>query len=475
MSRVLTNTFWLATGEIAGRLLRIILIIYSARVLGASAWGISSYILSFAVFFTIFTDIGLGAIITRQLVKDHDHHRHYLGTFLGIKILLLGIATLIIIFIIPYIGALPISLSLTIALALLVIFDSIRLIPTAVNRARETMHNEAYITIVTQGAILIIGIIMLSSMPSAERLTIAYAAGSAIGTLYALYTIRTYLPGIATSFKPSLVKELMNDAWPIALIGLLGSVMLNTDIIMIGWMRTAEEVGYYSAAQKIIFVLYVIPSIVGSAIFPAMMRLTHDRAAFKRFFETALANLLMVALPIMVGGILTASAIINLVYSNAYMPATISFIILLLTIPISYASIIMSNVLIAHNEQKKFIAYAAIGVIGNIVLNFLFIPLWGIAGASFATVFTQMITVVCMGDRVKSITPFSIARPLIKTIIATLGMAFVVYALLAAHVSFFIILLVAIIVYAFILYLLKEPALFDMVHYARAHFLTHDI
>ena len=39
-SRVVKNTAWLTVGEIAGRLLRIVLIFYSARALGAAEWGV---------------------------------------------------------------------------------------------------------------------------------------------------------------------------------------------------------------------------------------------------------------------------------------------------------------------------------------------------------------------------------------------------------------------------------------------------
>lgn len=40
---VLKNTFWLAFLNIGGRLLRAIVIIYSARVLGAAEWGAFNY------------------------------------------------------------------------------------------------------------------------------------------------------------------------------------------------------------------------------------------------------------------------------------------------------------------------------------------------------------------------------------------------------------------------------------------------
>ncbi len=459
MSRILKNTAWLMGGEIIGRLIRVILIVYAARALGAAEWGISSYLLSWAVLFTIGADIGLTSIITRELVQDRDNRRHYLSTFLIIKIVLLCVASLAVVFIIPHIGSFPLSRLLAVALAALIFFDSMRLIPTAINKAHETMHKEALIAIVTQGTILGLGLWLMRILPTAEGLTIAYAAGSGIGTAYALYAVREHLSGILTSFKRPLVIKLIKSGLPVAVIGLLGSIMLNTDIIMLGWMRTVEEIGYYSAAQKIIFTLYAIPAIFASAIFPTMARLNATAALFKTFFERALAAIFMIALPIMTGGILTARQSIILLYGTAYAAAAPSFAILLFTIPIAFATQIISNALIAHNKQREFIAYAVLGIVANIALNFLLIPTWGIAGAAIATVCTHIASGAFIWRRMQGIIDFSIFNALMPSIAATLVMGIMTYMLQLAGVPFLIILPAAISIYLLLLYAFKEPIL----------------
>ena len=40
---VAKNTFWLFSGQLISRLLRAAIVIYAARVLGASSWGAFSY------------------------------------------------------------------------------------------------------------------------------------------------------------------------------------------------------------------------------------------------------------------------------------------------------------------------------------------------------------------------------------------------------------------------------------------------
>ncbi|MDI6734266.1 MAG: oligosaccharide flippase family protein, partial [Patescibacteria group bacterium] len=77
---VIKNSFWLAFGNIAGRLIRAVLIIYAARILGTEGYGIFSYALGLAAFFTIFSDIGLSSLLTRESIKKPEKIAEYFST-----------------------------------------------------------------------------------------------------------------------------------------------------------------------------------------------------------------------------------------------------------------------------------------------------------------------------------------------------------------------------------------------------------
>lgn len=459
LAQIIKNAFWLTIGEIIGRALRITLIVYAARVLGTAEWGIASYTVSWAVLFTIATDIGLGAVLTRHLIHEPAHSNRYLRAACAIKCSLLIVSGIIMVLILPKIGMMPLSPLLITLLFGLVFFDTLRLIPSAVNKARETMHHETVIAIITQSAILAIGVSMLSILPSAEGLILAYVMGSAIGTIYAVFTVKKYIPQLFTPFPLRLARELIRDALPIAAIGLLGSIMLNTDIIMIGWFKGAADVGLYSAAQKIIFTLYVIPTLIASATFPALARLTDQNRAFTGMFEKTLTSIFMLAAPLTVGGIIIAPEIINLVYGAVYIPATASFIILLLTIPLVYATTLIVNALLAHNAQKKCITYAVIGACGNTLGNSILIPLWGIEGAALATVITQAISTIFIWRALQKIHSFTIGKKLIKTTAAAAGMGIIAYGAHLLRTPVLALIPLAGISYGTLLYILKEPLL----------------
>lgn len=453
------NTAWLAGGEIIGRLFRIALIFFAARGLGAAEWGISSYALSLAVLFTIATDVGLGAIVTRQIVSDRENRAGYLSAFLFMKLGLLAAGTATIMLVVPKIGSVPLAGSLPVTLALLVFFDSVRMIATVVNRARETMRLEAATNAVTQGAILCGGLAMLSIMPSAEGLNIAYAAGSGIGTLVGLWTVRDHLPGILTSFKAPVAKAIMKDAVPVAAMGLMGAAMLNTDIIMLGWMRSPEEIGYYSAAQKIVFTLYVIPTLAAAAVFPALTRLANEKERFKKLAEGAIRNMLAIGTPIAVGGIVTARGVIALFYGAEYLPAIAPFAILLLTVPLIFATGIVNSALIAQNRQKAFFIYSLTGFVLNIAFNWLLIPPFGIVGAALATLVTSAASVAYIWTVARRMGGIGMPKGMGTICGATAGMAALVGGIMMAGAPVWIAVPIGIGAYALTLKATNDPAL----------------
>ena len=97
------------------------------------------------------------------------------------------------------------------------------------------------------------------------------------------------------------------------------------------------------------------------------------------------------ALPIAAIGIIFGKEIIGLLFGSEYQNAILPFQILMSTILIIFPSAIITNASLAADQQKNFIIFSALGAFGNIALDFLLIPAYGIAGCAAATVFTQLI------------------------------------------------------------------------------------
>ena len=392
-TKIVRNTAWLSGGELIARLTRAVLVIIAARILGAVEWGTLSYALSLAALFTVIADIGISSVLTRELVKHPDQQSAYLSTSFFIKLTLATAAALIIIFIAPYFSQIALSPIILLLAGLLVISDNLALFNNALIRSLEKMHLEAAGKIVTQTTILAVGLFVLWYSASAENLALAYLIGSITGATLIAWLLRHWLKKLFVGFNKHLAKKILNASWPFALMGMVGGIMLNTDIVMLGWFRSAADIGYYSISQRGILLLYAIPTLITTATFPSLARLAKtNKEDFTKVLSKSLQLIFLLALPITIFGIIASPKLIDLIFGPEYLAATTTLRLLLLTIPISYPAILIGNALFAHEKQKEFLKYSAISAGSNVIFNLMLIPTFGIEGAAVATIITQVLS-----------------------------------------------------------------------------------
>lgn len=460
---VVKNVFWLSFGEIAGRVLRIGIVIYAARVLGAEGWGVFSYAVSLAALFTVFSDIGVSGILTREAAKNPELRSQYFATTLFLKLILTALSAFVIMFGAPYVTKIPLSQNLLLFVTLTFIFDALRSFGTALFRAVEKMEQEALVNIAIQAIILVAGLFAIAKFASPERLAIAYAIGAGGGMLATAYFLTPYLKETISRFNKALLKPIIMAAWPFSIAGMLSVIMINTDIVMLGWFRGAAEVGFYSAAQKPISFLYMLPSFIAGGLFPVLSRLTiQDGARFGAVLEKAIVSALLLALPAAIGIVLTAQDITMLFYGSEYAPATRALEILALTLLTTFPMTILTYALFAHNRQKEIVAFSGIGALSNVMLNSFFIPWWGIAGAAWATVITQTVNACLVWTRMKRMNNFTVLAGMKKGGVAAALMGIAVIALQGVGAPFLVIAPLAALTYFGTLLLLKEKMLADL-------------
>ena len=412
---VAKNTIWLFAGQFASRALRAVTVIVAARILGAASWGAFSYALGIATFLTTFSDIGINALLTKETAKDPAHKREFLATALFVKFALIAILLAGVFAALPYLTNIPESRALLPILVFVFVFDTLRELGASLSRALEKMQIEAGLQFLANFAIAALGILFLVRFRTSTALAFAYVAGSGIGALTMFVVLRAHFRGFFQNVRGALMGPILKTAWPFGLISLMGTIALNTDIVMLGWMRTPEEVGYYAAAQKLIYLLYVLPGLVAASIFPLTARLAAtDPPRAKFIVERAAAGLLLAACALAAFGIMLASPFIRIFFGAAYTEAIPAFRILMLTLIIVYPSLLVSNALFAYGETKKFIRFVTASVVSNVALNFLLIPPLGIEGAALATIGSQLATNALIWKSMRRVNGFTLL-PHLKT------------------------------------------------------------
>lgn len=161
---VAKNAFWLVFAEFGSRLFKFFLLVFAARILGATEYGKFSFALAFATFFIVFADLGLDSILIRELAKDKSQENKFSAIFT--LRLLLSLFMLVVI----CAGSLFVSQDPIIRLAIwifaiYIFFQSVKTVFLAFFQARQRMEYVALSQIFDSALIAVLGFFVLFRFP----------------------------------------------------------------------------------------------------------------------------------------------------------------------------------------------------------------------------------------------------------------------------------------------------------------------
>lgn len=479
--KIAKNAFWLFFGQIASRLLKVVIVIYSARILGAEGYGLFSFALSAVMLLSLFSDIGIGPLLVRELVKlksirpergsktlvslppedralrDEQYYYQYFSTSFYLKLALfvfIAIAAIAASFFIPHKNAVPIIYIFLV----MIFFDILRSVFNSFTESLEKMEIEAMGNIANAFFTTTAGLILLKIYSFPISLAAAYSIGSMISAIIVIVGLKPYFRfrQLFNNFNADLAKTILKLAWPMAIGALIGSVMIYVDTLMLGWFKSTKEVGIYSAAIKIPQLLIVPIGLLGTAALPALSRFFQDKEKFSNLVKQIIQISMYLAFPFIIGGVLLAKPIIALIFGQEYIAAYPIFQIILPMIFAVYATHILNLGLFIHNLQKKTMLLAAAAALFDIILNYIFIPIYGYWGAAISTVFSEYCAfILILIFFVKTLGFSPIVKEIKKPLLAAVIMGLFLLIPQINHFSIFIIIPISSLIYILALYLLK--------------------
>ncbi len=455
---VAKNTLWLSIAEGTTRILKLVFFIFLARILGATEYGVFSYALALVSLFIIFADFGISSIATRELSKgkfSRDNH----SSLFGLKIAL-GVITLALIIITSFIVSDDIHVRYTIwILGAFIVINYLNEILFAIWRAEQAMQYEAITKIVQSIIVTTGGIIILYLIPSTINVAYCYVAAALIALVILVIIYIRKFSKIKFSIDRSAWKEYVKLSWPLAFVAIFSSIYSYIDSVMMGYWGFLSETGYYNASYKIMNTLVVPSIVIAQAFYPAVSRaVSQKKKSMQRIWDSQIAIVSYISLPLTVFCIYLAPQIITLFYSSEYSPTIPVFKILMLTVTIIFITSPYNQALITSGRQKTYFYISMIGALANIVLNIFVIPKYNMIGASITTVITYLIIGILAMIYTKKHTKF---QPLSK---ATLDNFSTISAAIIAMVFGLILLrdflnpivniIIAIAIYIFLVYII---------------------
>lgn len=404
--KVLGNTAIQVIGRFTTAAVSIIILKLISSYLGRAGYGDYTTVYEFLAFFAIIADFGIFQIAVKEMSAQPSKRREIFGNIFALRILLTLAAMSVAIgvaFLIPKYSdtAIPAGIAIAAVTTFLTItFGTLSSLLQVALRMQWNVLGLIVAKFAALGWMLFTIFRILPDDPARGffQLLVAGIIGGILQIIIVFFAARR-VERISLRFDFPFWKEVLKKTLPYGAAILLATIYIRIDVILLSLMKGSEEVGLYGVAARILENLAVISIFFMNSSLPAITRLFRDnKEKLKQLLQYAFDFLILIALPIVVGGITLAYPVIALVSSpeflsdiaNGFYGSDIALQILLVAMLFAYLGNLFGFTLLAGNQQVKLLYVNAAAVIFNLVSNFLVIPIWGFRGAAATSVASQM-------------------------------------------------------------------------------------
>lgn len=409
MSKFLKNTSWLLINQVFQMILNFLVGIFTVRYLGPTNYGTITYVASYVALFSSFCTLGLDSVVINRLVHNENKDGEIITTAFVLRVFASLISMICLVFLVLVIDKGNTEIFwVTLIEGFQLVFASANTIAYWYQYKLES-KKMAVAEMISFFLISAFKIVLLIYKQNVYWF-------ASISTIQYLLILIFYLPMFKKDvrnrlfFSVDMAKELLRMCTPYLISAVLMSLYSQIDHIMIKQlMKSTEQVGYYSAATTICNLIAFVPSALILSSRPILMELRkrNDPNYVERLTQT-LSIVIWISLLYSLFLTVFSKQIIGILYGNQYAPANIPLIILAWYTMFVNMTKIKDLWLISENLSRYVSIFSLIGVIANIVMNFFFIQIYGVAGAAFATLITQAMVSLILPAIFKETRPYAL-------------------------------------------------------------------
>ena len=364
---------------------------YVSRILLPSGIGKVSLATSVITYFTMFAQLGIPTYGIRACAKVRDNRKEL--TKVSQELLIISIIMSAISYMILFI--LLFSVSKFRCEKELYVILSFTILLTAIGMEWLYKALEQY-TYITMRSVIFKFIALIAMFFLVHKqtdyvvyggITIFAASASNILNLFNAYKYINLKPVGNYNFKRHIKPVLIFFAMSCAT-----TIYTNLDTVMLGFMTTDADVGYYNAAVKIKVILVSVVTSLGTVLLPRASYYIQmgELKEFRRITRKALNFVFLMAMPLMLYFIYFAKEGIFFLSGDNYVGAIIPMQVIMPTLLLIGITNILGIQILVPTGREKIVLYSEIvGAIVDVIINALLIPVYASTGAAIGTLIAE--------------------------------------------------------------------------------------
>lgn len=369
---------------------------YVSRILFPVGTGKVSFATSLISYFTMFSQLGIPTYGIRACAKVRDDREELTRT--AHELIFINLVTSILSYIILAAGLIYIPRLQEEKTLYIIVSATIFLTALGMEWLYKALEQYTYITI-RSIFFKILALITMFMLIHEQKDYVIYGGisifASSASNILNLFNVHKHIEmklvgnyGFKRHFKPIAVFFAMACAT---------TIYTNLDTVMLGFITTDEDVGYYNAAIRIKSILVSIVTSLGTVLLPRSSYFIEHKQLedFKRVSLKALNFVFLIACPMTLYFILFAKYGIYFLSGNAYSESILPMQIIMPTlIFIGVTNILGIQILVPLGKEKIVLFSELAGAITDVILNAILIPRMASAGAAIGTLVAELIVLI---------------------------------------------------------------------------------
>lgn len=366
---------------------------YVSRILGPSGTGNVSFATSIVAYFALFAQLGIPTYGIRATARVRDDKELLSRTVQEIFIIniLMSILTYIVFFVVLNI----VPQMSDDKLLFMIVSSTIFFNAIGMDWLYKGLEKYTYITTVSI-LFKFIALILMFILIHQKRDYVIYGAisifAASASNICNLLNVHKYI-----YLKPIGNYDFKVHLRPICIFFAMAcatTIYTNLDTVMLGFMKSNTEVGYYNAAVKIKTVLLGVVTSLGAVLLPRASYYIENNLIdeFKRISSKAINFVILISFPLALYFIIFAKEGIFFLSGDAYAKAILPMQILMPTLIFIGLTNIMGIQMLIPLGKEKVVLYSEIaGAIVDLAINTVLIPIMASSGAAIGTLVAEMV------------------------------------------------------------------------------------
>lgn len=383
---VARNTSFMLGAQIVIKIIAFVFNVVVVRQLGDAHFGRYSAVLAYVAIFAMFTDLGTSTYSVREMAREEKSIAWIVPDIMALRATLSLVAIVVIPLSAWLLGKTPdMVMAIFIASCGLLLYafqgplDGVLI-------ARERLDFSSAFSLLNQVVFIILGAALLFFGAGYTGLLLASLGGTLMMGLASIYVVRRVLKLCFERPNPVHWWPLLRAAFPFGLMGMVGTFAQRFDTVFMSFVLTDAAVGWYSVPYHLIMMMLLLAQSLAISMYPSLIReYDSGRGSIQDTVQRALRYLLLLSLPIAIGGMLLADRIVISLYGQEFASAIPAMQILIWALPSMFIAEILGRTGAAMHLEKKMVRIVIIRTLIGIGLNVALVPRFGVVGAAIAT------------------------------------------------------------------------------------------